>query len=219
MTTMSSTHSLARLRNTALPVIVLLTTLACTSANAALLLDTGVGSASGFRSSDVSNGVAFKVVVSTATMVTGFSTNFFMPNGGNVKFFIWDSTGSNNLYLGASQAVGASATASFFQSNPLSLALAVGSTYYFGFIGNSPFTINYTFFIDTNQNGLLMNGSNLNYSTFANPTLHLNDFGGAQGDLRIYGTQGAAINSVPEPASIAMLGIGLAAIATFRRRA
>ena len=218
MTTISSTHSLARLRNTALPVIVLLTTLACTSANAALLLDTGVGSESGFQSGDVENGIGFKVVVSTATMVTGFSTNFFMPNGGNVKFFIWDSTGSNNLYLGASQAVGASATASFFQSNPLSLALAVGSTYYFGFIGSSNFTINYTF-APTDQNGLLLNGGNSNYSTFANPTRDVNNNGGANGDLRIYGTQGAATDSVPEPASIAMLGIGLAAIATFRRRA
>lgn len=142
-----------------------------------------------------------------------------MPNGGNVKFFIWDSTGSTNLYMGASQAVAASATPSFFQSNPLSLALAAGNTYYFGFIGNANFTVNYIFGTDTNQNGLLLSSPNFNYSTFANPTHDVGDNGGARGDLRIYGTQGAASSSVPEPATFAMLGIGLAAIATFRRRA
>lgn len=194
----------------ALPLI-LFTILSSASANAALLLDTGVGSSTTDRGPGNGEGFAVGVSFSTTTTVTGFAMDFFMPDGGNMKFMIWDSLGTTNLYWGTAQAVAASNVTSSFQSNAFSLVLNAGNTYYFGVIGDAAYTLTYTFTV-TSQNGLSTITPNFNYGNFANPTLTVNDQGGAQGDLKIYGTQGV-VEGVPEPASLGLIGAGLVLLA------
>ena len=191
--------------------LILFSIMSSASANAALLLDTGVGSSTTNRAPGPEGGIAVGVSFSTTTTVTGFAMDFFMPGGGNVKYMIWDSLGTTNLYLGTAQAVAASNVTSSFQSNAFNLVLNAGNTYYFGVIGDAAYTLTYTFTV-TSQNGLSTITPNFNYGNFANPTLTVNDQGGAQGDLKIYGTQGS-VEGVPEPASLGLIGAGLVLLA------
>jgi hypothetical protein len=137
-----------------------------------------------------------------------------MPNGGDIKYMIWDDTDTNLLFSDI-VAVGASGTTSYVLSNPFSFTLNAGSTYFFGVIGDNNLNIDFIFPPTTvTQNGLTtLDTGNTNYLTFASPTP--TDGGGVTFTLQLFGDQGSA---VPEPSTWMLVSGGVGLIAFFRRK-
>ena len=80
------------------------------SANAGLLFNTGIGNAVTSRPQNGSfEGIGTKVQVATNTTLTNIAMDLDMPNGGTIKYMIWDST-DTNLLFSSTQAVGASSS-------------------------------------------------------------------------------------------------------------
>jgi hypothetical protein len=160
------------------------------------------GDFTSFRGPGEDPGAGQGIAVSTATSLTNIAVDLAMPNAGNVKFMIWDSTNSSLLLITPPEAVAASATPAYVESPNFSFTLNPGNTYFFGVIGDNAIDINFynppppAF----NQNGLdaLLTG-NTNYDNFASPTPLGN--GSAEMTLRLFGTQAA----VPAP----LIGHGL----------
>jgi hypothetical protein len=127
-----------------------------------------------------------------------------MPNGGDIKYMIWDST-DTTLLFSETQAVSASASTSYVLSTLFSFTLNAGSTYYFGVIGDNNLNVDYIFpATSVTQNGLTsLSSGNTNYSNFASPAP--GSGGSTTVTLQLYGTQGA----VPEPSAFLPVAAGL----------
>src|ERR1700730_3007936 len=107
---------------------------AATGVKGSLLFDSGAGNGTTFRASD--SGLGTGVSVSTTTNLTQMAMSLDMPNGGDIKYMIWDSTDTTLLFSEV-QAVSASASTSYVLSTVFSFTLNAGSTYYFGVIGDN----------------------------------------------------------------------------------
>ena len=172
------------------------------SARAALIFD--LSPDNGATERGANSGVGQGVVVSTTTTITQMAMDLNMPNGGDIKYMIWDGTNSTLLFS-QTLAVSASNTQSFVLSDPFSFTLNSGSTYYFGVIGDDALDVGYIFPASSySENGLsAVVGSNSNYINFADP---VNDApGGANIGLRLYGDT----TGVPEPGSLMLCAAGL----------
>jgi hypothetical protein len=170
-------------------------------AQAALLFDDGTGNFTSTRGPGDFPGAGQGIAVSTATNLTNIAVDLNMPNAGDVKFMIWDSTNTSLLLITPPEAVAASGTPAYVESPNFSFTLNPGSTYFFGVIGDNNIDINFYVPPQTfNQNGLdaLLTG-NTNYDNYASPTPLGN--GGGEMTLRLFGTQAA----VPAP----LIGHGL----------
>jgi hypothetical protein len=181
---------------TAIPVVI------AGGAQAGLLFDAGAGNGTTGRPAD--SGIGTGVSVSTTTTLTQMAISLAMPNGGDIKYMIWDGTDSTLLFS-ETQAVAASGSTSYVLSTLFSFTLDAGSTYYFGVIGDNSLNVNYIFpATSVTQNGLTsLNSGNTNYNTFADPTP--TSGGGTTMTLQLYGNQTA----VPEPSAFVPVAIGV----------
>jgi hypothetical protein len=171
-----------------------------------ILLNTGAGNFTTSRpqEAETDQGTGQGVSVSTTTFLTGMGMDLDLPNGGNIKYMIWDGTDSTLLFS-ETQSVAASSTLSFVQSTPLAFTLNAGSSYFFGVISDqnqsdSQFNISaFVPAITLTQNGLSILPGNTNYDDFASPIPILG--GGATIALELIGTQ----TQVPEPAALPVI--------------
>ncbi len=181
-------------------------------ARGSLLLNTGPGNATTVRVSD--SGVGQGVAASTNITITQMAMDLNMPNGGDIKYMIWNAANTTLLYSQV-LAVGQPARQSFVLSNPFSFNLSAAQTYYFGVIGDNNLDVSYFFPpLTLSQNGLALVNPNSNYSSFASPIFAGN--GGVSIALELFGT---SASSVPEPASFALVAAALSILALrFARR-
>lgn len=160
-------------------------------------------------------GIGQGVSVSQDTTIAGFSFFGNMPTGGDAKFMIWNGTNTSLLF---SQTVsfGASGSASWISSGPLSFELDAGNTYYFAILGTTVVQLASNFpTVAYSSNGLTaLTTGNVNYAFFDNPIAFSS--GLRQVALRIEGVESA----VPEPSTWAMMVLGFAGIGylAYRRR-
>jgi hypothetical protein len=171
---------------------------------ASTLLDTGAPNGTSTRTADSGPGQLINVATNTTLTSIGFYSA--TPNGGNVKYMIWDGTNSTLLFsIVGTTVTGSTPTLTFSQD--FTFNLLAGSSYYVGIISDSALNVGFTFpEITVSQNGLTATGDNSNYVSFASPGLF--GTGGGSINLVLRGTQGA----VPEPATWAMMMIGFGAI-------
>jgi len=189
-------------------------------ARADLLLDTGTLTMGTSVRAPGDIGFGQGVFVDITSQLTQMAMFLGVPNGGTLKYLIWD--GSNtNLLLSDIVSVSPSNAPEWILSDPLSLTLDSGSTYYFGVIQDDATEISAPFFTMSTsmaQNGLTtLNSGNSNYLGFATPVFTA--FGGASFPLQLFGTQETTGTLVPEPSTLMLLACASIAIAWRNRRA
>jgi hypothetical protein len=190
-------------------------------ARADLLLDTGTLTMGNSSRDPGDIGFGQGVFVTTTTELTQMAMFLEVPNGGTLKYLIWD--GSNtNLLASDIVSVSPSTAPEWILSDPLSLTLNSGSTYYFGAIQDDKTKIVAPFFLQSTsmaQNGLTtLTSGNSNYADFITPIF--TTFGsGASFPLQLFGTQETGGTPVPEPSVLMFLACGSIAIAWRRRPA
>ncbi len=178
---------------------------------AGVVFDTGASTDITHRSANFGPGQG--VAVSSATTIDGFAMELAMPNGGNVKFTIWDDTNANLLYSEI-DAISASGLLTYVSTTGLGggFALMAGHTYYFGAISDAGMDVGYMVSpLPVSENGMTsIDGANVNYAGFETPALA--SPGHANIALRLSEYVG-----VPEPAAMALLGVGLFGLGAARR--
>ena len=184
-------------------------------AASAQLLSTGVGTITG--APPAGTGLGQGVVVGTATTLTQFGFWLGTPTAATtLKYLIWDGT-SNSLAFSQTRTLAAATADNTLQlSQAFSFSLLPGRTYFFGVVADQDFTVSANLVPPTPfaANGLTLdNDGNVVFSGFAAPTTStaVDDRGGASLALQLVGTQATAV--IPEPATVALVGAGLAAVA------
>lgn len=208
-TLFSSPMSRRLTRWTGAALVAAAMTLAPTVARAQLF-STGVGNGDTFRTAV--EGPSQRVRAQQTTQVTSFGFWLGVEGTVDLKFMIWDATGSNLLYQQV-KTVSSVSTGTLVLSNPLSFTMNAGQTYDFAILGNGNYYVSFFFpTIEKTQNGLTLVNSNRNYGTYASPSL----VGEASATmaLQINGAQ----TTVPEPTSIALFSIGLTGVGLAARR-
>jgi hypothetical protein len=165
----------------------------------------------GVTSRDAGNGTGQGVIVDTSQTITGMQFFLDSPNGGNFKFFIYDSTNTDLLFLNTTH-VDPIQQMTWVSSPTFNFNLQAGNTYYFGVISDAAADYGYIFPpIDYSANGLTaVTSGNSNYSGYGVPIFSGN--GSAEIGLRL--TEAA----VPEPGSMVLLGTGVLGLAGMLRR-
>ena len=181
------------------------------NAMAGVVFDLSPTNGTTFRGAD--SGVGQGVFVgAAATTITDMAFYLNMPNGGDLKFMIWDSINSNLLFSSVLSGVGASDTQSWVASSPFSFTLQANTEYWFGIIADNNVDVGYIYpTIGYSANGLTADtGGNSNYESYGSPVSVGN--GSAEIGLQLSG------GGVPEPGSIFLLGSGVLALAGILRR-
>ena len=154
------------------------------------------------------------VIVSQDTTITQMAMFLNMPNGGDLKYMIWDM---NNNELAYSQVLtlAPSQNMDWVLSNPFSFDLHAGTEYWFGVIADNNIDVGYIFpTINYSNNGLMADASgNSNYTNYNNPQFA--GYAAAEIGLRLYS---GGESTVPEPGTLLMLGSGVLASFGFARR-
>ena len=163
-----------------------------------------------FTNRDPGLGVGQGVSVQTTQTINDMSFYLNLPDGGDLKFMVWNATNDSLLYLNEVDGIAASQNPSWISSSPFDLTLEAGNTYYFGVISDSNALIGYIFpVIDYSANGLTaIKTGNSNYDGYNIPTY--SGDGTAQIALRL--------STVPEPGSMVLLGTGALGLAAALRR-
>jgi hypothetical protein len=166
--------------------------------------------ANNFTSRGPGSGVGQGVSVDTTQTITDIEFYLDMPNGGNLKFMIWNADNDSLLFLNTLSNVAPIQSPTWVTSPAMSFTLQAGETYYFGIIADSNTDIGYIFPpINYSSNGLTaLTSGNSNYSGYGVP--NFSGYGGAQIALRL--------SEVPEPGTLVMLGTGALALAGVLRR-
>ena len=173
-------------------------------ADAVTLLSNGP-STNAVTRSDAGLGEAVAVSIDTTLTNIGFYTA--TPTGGNLKYVIFDASGSTLLFSIVAPSTNLSSTVALAFSPTFNFNLVAGSTYRFGVLGDKATQIGYIpVASDVPQNGLVTVGYNVNFSSYAAPVVL--STGGAKGVLVLQGVQG----TVPEPASWALMLAGFGVI-------
>jgi hypothetical protein len=196
-------------------IVVLVGAILCTASNAKSETIFDLSSTTAFTNRSANSGVGQSVAVSTTTTITDMGFYLNLPNGGDVKFMIWDSSDSNLLFSSVLSGVSASGSQSWVYSDPFSFTLNAGQTYWFGVIADNNADIGFIApEYSYSANGLSAVFNNSNYTSFSTPSY--SGGGGAEIGLRLDG--GETPTPTPEPSSIGLLGMGLASLAGIARR-
>lgn len=165
----------------------------------------------GITNRDAGNGTGQGVIVDTTQNISGMQFFLDSPNGGNFKFFIYNGTNDDLLFLN-SMHVDPISQMTWVASPTFNFNLQAGNTYYFGVISDAAADYGYIFPpINYSNNGLTaVTSGNSNYSNYNLPTFAGN--GGAEIGLRLTAEQ------VPEPGSMVLLGTGALGLAGVLRR-
>lgn len=167
----------------------------------------------GLMAYDFDHGAGQGVIVSTTQTITDMGFYLDQPNGGNLKFMIWDATNSSLLFSSTLNP-GPSFSPHWVYSNPFNFTVNAGQEYWFGIIsdhsamqlGTIVPPINYS------NNGLTadISGSS-NYVNYASPA-----FSGYSPGMEV----GLRLDGIPtpEPGSLILLGSGLLGVAGVARR-
>ncbi len=181
-----------------------------TSAFANTIFD--LSPANNFTSRDSGNGIGQGVIVDTTTTINNMEFYLDLPNGGDLKFMIWNGTNDSLLFLQTMSNVGPIADPTWVSSPNFNFTLEAGNTYYFGIVADAHADIGYIFPpIDYSNNGLTaVTSGNSNYTGYGVP--NFSGYGGAQAALRL------DQSAIPEPGTMVMLGTGVLGLAGVLRR-
>ena len=167
----------------------------------------------GLATYDANFGAGQGVAVTSTQTITDMGFYLDQPNGGDLKFMIWDTTNSTLLYSSVLNP-GPSFSPSWVYSNPFSITVNAGQTYWFGVINDHSAMQLGTLVppISYSNNGLdaITTGAS-NYANFASPVF-TGYTPGMEVGLRLDGT------SVPEPGSLMLMGSGVLGLAGVIRR-
>lgn len=158
----------------------------------------------------VAFGIATRITVGSAITINDIGVELDLQNAtDNLNFFIFNSTTGALLFQSGAENF-ADNGMSFKVSNSFTFTLDPGVTYAIG--AETQGAADYAFVVPGGKTqGLISSlGGNQNASGFLNPTLGLGTFG-TDGELQLF-TDPAINNApVPEPATLSLLGLGLAA--------
>ncbi len=165
----------------------------------------------GITSRSAGSGTGQGVTVDTTQTITGMQFFLDSPNGGDFKFFIYNGTNDDLLFLNTTH-VDPIAQMTWVASPNFNFNLQAGNTYYFGVISDASADYGYIYPpINYSNNGLTaVTSGNSNYTGYGVPVF--SGSGGAEIGLRL--TEG----SVPEPGSMVLLGTGVLGLAGALRR-
>lgn len=117
--------------------LFLLTVLAifATASNAFAALTFDLSPTNGLTTYDANFGAGQGVSVTTTQTITDMGFYLDQPNGGDLKFMIWDATNSTLLFSSTLNP-GPSFSPQWFYANPFSFTVNAGQTYWFGVIND-----------------------------------------------------------------------------------
>ncbi len=173
----------------------------------ALLFDNGPGNFTSSRNSGDSP--LARITVTVPTTITQIGVRVDLGTSGNIKFLIFNANTSALLFQSGAQAFVDDGLTFKVSASFAPFILQPGIVYNIGGISDvsglwSTWNMAHTF----TQNNITSSDPNGNVTNFASPTLGAQ--GGADIVVQLYGPAGPA---VPEPATMLLLGTGLAGIA------
>jgi hypothetical protein len=179
-------------------------------ANAQLLIDSFDAAGSNSVAVGVGNSIVARVTVSAPVTITQIAVRTDLFSAGQIKFLIFNGGTNTLLFQSTPQAFGDTGLDYKFSVPFAPFTLSSGITYAIGGVAN----VDAFWGFDTGNgddiaNNITIDGNDhFNVGNFANPTI--TSAGNVNPHIQL-------LNTAPEPASIALFGIGLLG-ATFARR-
>jgi hypothetical protein len=171
-------------------------------------------SATGSSSRAANSGILTRFEVDSDFTLTQIAVELDLSGNGNLNFVIFDSLSGSLLFQSGATAFIDDGMAFKF-SDLFSFTLTSGVRYAMGALADVANIQNFVIPGGKTMGDVRSLGENQNASNFLSPTMSLR-LNGVDGRIQLYGESGVA--QVPTPATLALFGIGLAALAWTRRK-